>query len=414
MTKNSKTKLTSTPPLRGGREGLGLLLFLLALLLCCCEGGEQPYIKPIEPSEKTPLDTVYINRAEDTFEKIFEYLWDGDLTILYDKYPNGVSPNYWEKYAAVWGYGALLSAYNTTYQYTPSFSSFERLYKTNVMDGLETYWNDSKRPAAYGSYHNDWDDRFYDDNVWIGIDLIELYDRTKDAWYLERAKLIWTFLMAGKDDVLGGGIYWKEGELNSKNTCSNAPTIVFGAKLYQTTKENVYLDTAKELYQWTKKNLQDASDYLYWDNMKTNGIVETPKYSYNSGQMIQAGVLLYNITKNESYLNDAENVAESSYNYFFEDYRLSATGETIKMLKRGSLWFHAIMLRGFAELYEVEKDTKYIVGFRQSLDHAWRNARDPQTGLFNSDLSGRTTDEAKDILTQGAIVEMYARVAICQ
>ena len=34
--------------------------------------------------------------------------------------------------------------------------------------------------------------------------------------YLEKAKLIWKFILSGKDDVLGGGVYWCEQKKESK------------------------------------------------------------------------------------------------------------------------------------------------------------------------------------------------------
>ena len=144
--------------------------------------------------------------------------------------------------------------------------------------------------------------------------------------------------------------------------------------------------------------------------IKTSGVIEKPKFAYNSGEMIQAAALLYNITKNEKYLSEAKLVAESAYNYYFEKYTLP-TGETIMVLKKGSLWFNAIMFRGFAELHQIEKNMKYITAFKQSLDYAWRYARDPQTGLFSADFTGRTIDNEKDLLTQGGIIEMYARMS---
>ena len=391
-----------------------------AAALCSCSKTDETEIKPIKPNESQPLDTVYIKKAEATFDKMFELFWYDRMKIMYDKHPNILNANtntstypYDLGYAFVWGYGSVLSAYNAIFQRSPSFSDFEKKYKNKIVDGLEIYYNTSKHPAAYACFPNDWDDRFYDDNVWLGIDLVELYNRTKDSWYLDKAKIIWTFILTGKDTVLGGGIYWKEGDKTTKNTCSNAPAAVLGLKLYQSTKDVSYLTTSKELYEWTKKNLQDPTDYLYWDCIKVSGTIEKSKFAYNSGQMIQAAALLYTITKNEKYLSEAKLVAESAYNYYFEKYTLP-TGETITVLKKGSLWFNAIMFRGFAELHQIEKNMKYIAAFRQSLDYAWRYARDPQTGLFNSDFSGRTTDKEKDLLTQGGIIEMYARMATIQ
>lgn len=70
-----------------------------------------------------------------------------------------------------------------------------------------------------------------------------------------------------------------------------------------------YLDKAKETYAWTRKHLCDPDDFLYWDNINLKGKVSKDKYAYNSGQMIQAGVLLYEETGDKDYLRDAQKTA---------------------------------------------------------------------------------------------------------
>ncbi|MDR1120329.1 MAG: glycoside hydrolase family 76 protein [Dysgonamonadaceae bacterium] len=393
---------------------------VICCLFCCCSEEDDITVDPVDPADKGTLDVLYMERAETTFDKLFELYWYDDMKIMYDKYPNLMATNkntgnypYDLGYAYAWGYGAVLSAYNAILQRTESYVNFQQRYEKKIRDGLEVYYTEGQHPPGYASFANSWDDRFYDDNVWFGIDLIELYDKTKDNRYLDKAQIVWRFILSGRDKVLGDGVYWKEREKNSKNTCSNAPVVVFGVKLYQSTADEDCLTAAKELYKWTKDNLQDPSDCLYWDNIKTSGTKEKPKFSYNSGQMIQAAALLYNATKEEHYLTEARQIAESAHNYFFESYT-PETGETIRILKQGSLWFHAILLRGFGELYQIDKDKKYIKSFKQSLDHAWTYARDKQSGLFNADLSGRTTDAEKDLLTNGGIIEMYARMATLQ
>jgi len=67
------------------------------------------------------------------------------------------------------------------------------------------------------------------------------------------------------------------------------------------------------------------------------------------------------------------------------------------------------MLRGFIELYRQDKNSTYIDAFDKNLDHAWQHMRD-SNGLFNSDWSGTHTDTKKWLLTQAAMVEMYARL----
>lgn len=44
------------------------------------------------------------------------------------------------------------------------------------------------------------------------------------------------------------------------------------------------------------KRLQDSTDYLYFDNISLDGKIDKSKYAYNSGQMMQAATLLYQLT----------------------------------------------------------------------------------------------------------------------
>ena len=87
-----------------------------------------------------------------------------------------------------------------------------------------------------------------------------------------------------------------------------------------------------------------------------------------------------------------------------------ATGESFKLLKKGDIWFSAVMLRGFIELYQQDQNRTYLDAFNKSLEYAWNNARDDK-GLFSVDLSGNDKDDKKWLLTQAAMVEMYGRLA---
>ena len=213
-------------------------------------------------------------------------------------------------------------------------------------------------------------------------------------------------LLCGTDSLLGDGIYWCEQKKESKNTCSNAPGSVFALKLFKATNDSLYFKRGKELYKWTQKNLQDSTDYLYFDNIRLDGKIGKAKFAYNSGQ------ILYQLTKNPDYLKDAQSIAKECYNYFFTDFTTD-TGESLKMLKQGNIWFTAVMLRGFIELYQLDQNKTFIDAFNQCLSYAWDNARD-ENGLFSTDLTGNNNNEKKWLLTQAAMVEMYSRLATIQ
>lgn len=174
---------------------------------------------------------------------------------------------------------------------TVGWEAYGPLLDTVVLPGLREYADDRRRPFAYASYiaSAPVSDRFYDDNIWLGIDFTDLYAATRQQRFLDEAERIWLFIASGTDDRLGGGIYWCEQKKESKNTCSNAPGAVFALKLYLATGREHYLEQGRALYEWTRRKLLDSSDNLYFDHISLKGPLNKTKYSYNSGQMIQAG-----------------------------------------------------------------------------------------------------------------------------
>ena len=360
-------------------------------------------------------------RADKTLQAIFEhYGVDGEYllretfpfdekhtaTYLADEEQAGRS----NPFAYLWPFSGGLSAATALYEVEKD-PEYLNLLNDKLLPALDMYYDTRRSPDAYASYINTapLSDRFYDDNVWIGIDLTDLYLLTDNKKYLDMAEVIWEFIESGTDTILGGGIYWCEQKKSSKNTCSNAPGSVFALKLYEATNNESYMEKGKGLYDWTKKHLQDTTDYLYYDNIRLNGRVDKTKYAYNSGQMLQASALLYKLTKEQVYLVEAQNIAASCYSYFFNGFQTEGR-ESFKLLKKGNIWFTAVMLRGFIELYNLDKNEEYITAFQKNLDYGWSYMLD-ESGLFNSDWSGQTKDDSKWLLTQFAMVEMYARLS---
>lgn len=360
-------------------------------------------------------------RAQQTLDSLYKYYSVEGSNLLRETYPldsahtatylaSAEQANVPNAYSYLWPYSGTFSAINVL------IAAGDTVYNKKVLDnrvlpGLEEYLDTKRQPAAYASYINSApeSDRFYDDNVWLGIDFTDIYMQTKQQSYLDKAKMIWKFIESGTDDKLGGGIYWCEQKKSGKNTCSNAPGAVYALKLFEATNDSSYFYQGKKLYEWTKKNLQDTEDYLYFDNINMEGKVDKAKYPYNSGQMLQASALLYKLTKNKDYLTDAQNIAKSGYNYFFTDFKTSE-GEEFRLLKKSDVWFIAVMFRGYIELYNLDKNDVYINAFRKNLEYAWTHMRD-EKGLFSTDWTGEKKDDKKWLLTQAAFVEFYGRLA---
>ena len=365
----------------------------------------------IEKAQQT-LDALYQNyTAPNTCLLRENYPFDQDNKATYLASEEQAKRR--NEYSYLWPYSGTFSAVNALLESTEN-KKYKKLLENKVLPGLEEYFDTRREPFAYSSYISSQplSDRFYDDNVWLGIDFTDSYRMTGKQAYLEKAKLIWKFILSGKDDVLGGGIYWCEQKKGSKNTCSNAPGSVLALKLFKATQDSAYLKRGEQLYKWTQAQLQDSTDYLYFDNISLNGRIGKAKFAYNSGQMMQSASLLYQLTGKEEYLTDAQNIAQACHNYFFTDYT-PEHGEAFRMIKQGDVWFTAVMLRGFIELYHIDHNKTYLDSFNKSLDHAWEHARD-EKGLFNTDFTGNNRNERKWLLTQAAMVEMYARLAAIQ
>lgn len=313
-------------------------------------------------------------------------------------------------YSYLWPFSGMLSAVSALFEATGD-KRYLAMLDNRILRGLDRYYDDSRLPVGFASYvqSEGQSDRFYDDNIWLGIDFAELYLSSGEQQYLERAEVIWTFVKSGEDDVLGGGIYWCEQKKTSKNTCSNAPAAVFAFRMFEATQDSMYFEAGKRWYDWTKRYLQDPDDGLYWDNVSLNGKVDQRKYPYNSGQMLQSAALLYGLTGDSTYLRDAQRIAENGYQHFFEAFT-TAGGDRFRLLKRSDNWFIAVMMRGYVELYHLDGNERYIKAFRENLEYAWNHARDSD-GLFGKSWSSVNPGSRKWLLDQAAMVEMYARIA---
>ena len=392
-----------------------LSLIVCALAITACSTQKQA----------SAGNELALTRAAQTLDSLYANYSVAGTCLLRENYPSNVGnytatylaseeqKNIPNQYSYLWPYSGTFSAVNALLAASKD-QTYQSLLEKKVLPGLQEYFDTRRTPEAYASYIHTatQSDRFYDDNIWLGIDFTDLYHLTKNDKYLEQARLIWRFIESGTDDKLGGGIYWCEQKKESKNTCSNAPGSVFALKLFQATQDSSYFHKGQKLYEWTKAQLQDPTDCLYFDNVSLDGNIGKAKFAYNSGQMMQSAALLHQLTGNEAYLTDARNIAEACHNYFFMDYTPEG-GESFKLLKKGDVWFTAVMLRGFIELYQTDRNTTYLDSFDKSLDYAWQHARD-EKGLFCTDFSGKSHDDRKWLLTQAAMVEMYARLAAIQ
>ena len=366
-------------------------------------------------------ENEYINRADKILNLIRSYYPAHQPFLFNENYPNDAKTEVSylvtrdtsarKKVAYLWPTSGIFSGVNALLK-TSHDKKYAVYLNDSIIPGIGKYYDNTRSPFCYQSYIADagHSDRYYDDNVWLAIDFLESYHLTGNRQYLEKSVEAWQFIISGWTVEQDGGIFWCEQKKGSKNTCSNAPAAVLSLQLFETTRDSLYFRWGEKIYNWTKAKLQDTSDWLYFDNVSLSGKISKTKYAYNSGQMLQAAALLNKLTRKEAYLTEARKIAKSAIQYFTEDF-ITPEEKHIKLFAKRGNWFVAILLRGYSELYALDKNDEYLRIFQDNLDHVWKHARSDE-GLFTKDWS--KVDEGnkrKWLLDQAAMVEMYASLA---
>ena len=286
--------------------------------------------------------------------------------------------------AYLWPYSAYLAALHSSVKNAPTDRRTLEAYK-KALEGLAAY--DTGRNAvqgpggrSYAASYGGRGDVYYDDNMWVALAYLDAYAVFGDPAYLTGARQTADYCSSGWDDVLGGGIYWCEKTKDTKNTCSNAPMVLVSVRLYEATGDRAYLEWAERIYNWTRENLRDPSDGLYYDKLDTAGTLYTGKYAVNDGCMLAAAVQLYEATGARAYRTDALKLAASAGRYYF------AEREGVCVLSDAATadpWFFTWLNEGFLRLASLEPSAGTYVSQMESAVREGCKARDA-TGFVYS------------------------------
>lgn len=282
---------------------------------------------------------------------------------------------------------------------------------------LERYWDTERDPPAYSSDligTRLGGDRYYDDNAWVGLALVQLERLRPDSGQLARAVQVFEFALsgwAGDRSPHPGGVYWVEqgaglGERNhDRNTVSTAPNAQLGLHL-EALGAGVASAEADpvRMYEWVLGALDESrgSDApgtgLFWDKIRSDGTVDRATWTYNQGSMVGLNVLL--ARKHEpartEYLQRAEAIASKALDRFAGGY------------ERQPAAFNAIFFRNLLLLHAATGDERLraavIEAMRGYVDRVWEERRDRRC-RFHIAKGGVT------LLNQSAMVQLLALLA---
>ena len=237
--------------------------------------------------------------------------------------------------------------------------------------------------------------KYYDDNDWVGIELMRLYQLTHKPALLGSAEGIMAFEMAGwqSSPALGcpGGLPFSNLSQNSeRNTTTTAPAAELATLLYKQTGDAQYLQFAQMAYEWVRRCLLQPNG-MYADHIGRMGVVETKLWSYNQGSMIGAGTLLYQATGNGAYLWQARQTANAALAYF-----------TTAQLNTELPFFASVYFRNLLYLDSVTHDPPGPAVAQAYVNYAWQYQRQ------SDDVFVAGSPSASQLLVQAAIVQIYA------
>lgn len=382
--------------------------FLIAVLTLSTAG--------VLHAQDTP--SIYLQRAQDMYAKVWQrYRVAGETGLFTENFPSkgadtltymqggGVKE---KPVSFLWPFSGMYSATNVLLK-IPSLHKKYLRYLDGLSTGMEAYKDTIRKPPGYQAYPAKFEkaDRYYDDNGLVGIDYMEAYLNTKKPVYLARAKAVFAFTESGWSDTLGGGVTWLEGHYDQKPACSNGTNMLVALKIYEGSKDTYYLNWGKRFYHWMYSNLKDTNG-IYANDIKMNGSLNHTFYTYNSGYMLEAAVLLYRFTDDTMYLQQAQRLAHDAYVYFG-----GVPHDKPFSMHIDLPWFVTVLFRGYEALYKVDGNTRYIAAIEKDLNYAWQNSRDPYGFITHSWLpKPAELSKPKWLLDEGCIAELYARLSI--
>lgn len=246
------------------------------------------------------------------------------------------------------------------------------------------YWCNYNGIWGYNAVYNSCGDRYYDDNAWLAIALMELYSATNNTNYLNRAKEVTAFCMSG--EVTTGGISWHEGDPKAYSLIGTIPTALACLMIYRATNETLYRTDGTRLYAFVKSQ--------GWG-------IGSGYRGYENAVECQTAILLYKITGDATYLTDAIQLGLSMETAYV-DYASHALHET-------GHWGGHDMTNAYVALYQLNGDVNWLniaAGYLKFLHDNLKNS----SGRYPIDWGGDIPGGEQELILQACVARAYAKM----
>eukprot|EP00026_Physarum_polycephalum_P010847 Phypoly_transcript_11029.p1 GENE.Phypoly_transcript_11029~~Phypoly_transcript_11029.p1 ORF type:complete len:310 (+),score=30.78 Phypoly_transcript_11029:13-942(+) len=213
----------------------------------------------------------------------------------------------------------------------------------------------------------------YDDEGWWGLGWIAAYKLTQTASFLDRAEAIFADMELAWSTDCGGGIWWNRAK-TYKNAITNELFLSLAAELYLATKQETYLNWARQEWQWFNKSGMINSQNLINDGLtndcKNNG---QPTWTYNQGVVLGGLASLYQITNDKDYLVTATQIAQATMTILSPKGILQEICEPSKNCDGDQVQFKGIFMRNLAYLYQATQSQTMLNYIHTNAQSIWNN-----------------------------------------
>ncbi len=236
---------------------------------------------------------------------------DSCTFTLIDQFMNKTKGTFWASANNVLNNSSVLY-WQQAYPMHTMMYSFQRIKDSNPALAAQyknyaTLWITNKGNNWYGTKKNGFYNEYTDDMAWMALVFLHMYETWGEAGHLTYAKEIYGYMTEAtriREDANGWSLIWNSNSgvsgWNSRNACTNTPAIIIAAKLYQITHTQQYLDEAVKMYNYRIAN----------STVGTDGRVEEPALTYTQGTWIEGCRLLYHITNDSKYMDNATKAAK--------------------------------------------------------------------------------------------------------
>lgn len=299
--------------------------------------------------------------------------------------------------AYAWGQGIMFSALTAASKVDPSYVAETRA----VADRFRSsYWCTRNGTSGYNAGAGGCGDRYYDDNAWIALALIELYEACGDEKYLTWAKETVAFSMSGENgpgDNPPGGIRWHESRTGGSSVCAGAPTSLANLMLYELTGIEQYFEDGLRVYTWLATcGLHRLSNGIYHE-------VNEGPLGYQTAVVTQCAVRLHRITGAPAYLAEAQKLGAAMEHEFInkDSHRLNQTGK----------WGGHDMTNAYTDLYKADGNPHWLNIAAGYIEFLRANGWDTATGRYPTSWNNTTHTPGTELIDQASVARAYWAMA---